>query len=52
MAHSMCADRVRTCSSLGNNFRNARFTYFDSDAGELVVDVGQRVVIQQAGGWQ
>ena len=50
--HSLCADRVTPCRFLGYAFRNGRFTYFVSERGELVVQNGPRVVVQQSGTWQ
>lgn len=50
-AHTMCADKVTPCRFLGYLFRSGRVTYFISDAGELVVRDGQKVVVREQGTW-
>lgn len=50
--HSMCADRVTPCRFLGYTFKNGTFTYFVSEGGELLVQDGRKVVLEQAGAWQ
>jgi hypothetical protein len=51
-AHSMCADKVTPGRFLGYVFRRGNFTYFVSDAGELIVRDGEKVIVQESGVWQ
>ena len=51
-AHTLCADKVTPCRFLGYVFRKGAYTYFVSDAGELVVRNGDKVLVQETGAWQ
>jgi len=51
-AHSMCADKVTPCRFLGYVFKSGTFTYFVSDAGELTVRDGAKLIVQESGSWQ
>lgn len=51
-AHTTCADGETPCRFLGYEFANGPVHYFVSDAGELVVSEGARVLLQEAGTWR
>lgn len=48
----MCADGVTPCRFLGYQFDNGRYRYFISDAGELVVSKGDKVLSTESGEWR
>lgn len=50
--HTTCADGVTPCRFLGYRFRNGAHTYFVSDAGELVVTRGGKVIVRERGEWR
>lgn len=51
-AHRMCADKVTPCRFLGYIFKSGAFTYFVSEGGELLVQDGKKVLVQESGAWQ
>jgi hypothetical protein len=51
-AHTTCADRVTPCRFLGYVFRNGPYSYFVTQAGELVVSKGDKALIEESGTWR
>lgn len=51
-AHTTCADGVTPCRFLGYVFDNGGYRYFVSDAGELLVRQGNKVLVQESGQWK
>ncbi len=50
--HTLCADGVTPCRFLGYIFKNGGITYFVSDAGQLTVSEGRKVLVQETGDWK
>jgi hypothetical protein len=51
-AHIACADGVTPCRFLGYIFRSGAYTYFVSQAGELVVSKGDKQLVRESGVWR
>jgi hypothetical protein len=51
-AHTTCADRVTPCRFLGYIFRSGAYSYFVSEAGDLVVSKGDKELVREAGAWR
>jgi hypothetical protein len=49
--HRLCQDRVTPCRFLGYEFFNGNTRYFVSEAGELTVSQGQRLLLREMGTW-
>jgi len=47
----MCADGVTPCHSLGYEFMNGNIRYFVSESGQLMVNQGDKVILNEAGTW-
>jgi hypothetical protein len=43
---------VTPCRFLGYIFRNRTYTYFVTQAGELVVSMGDKVLVEEFGVWR
>lgn len=51
-AHRLCEDKLTPCRFLGYVFKAGKYTYFVSEAGELLVQHGDKVIVQEVGQWQ
>lgn len=47
--HSLCADGVTPCRFVGYQFRNGTTTYLVTEDGELIVQDGGKVIIDEHG---
>jgi hypothetical protein len=50
--HLTCADGVSPCRLVGYVFASGEYRYFVSEAGELVVKQGTKVLVKETGKWQ
>ena len=51
-AHRLCEDKLTPCRFLGYVFKAGKYTYFVSEAGEVLVRDRDKVIIQEAGQWK
>jgi hypothetical protein len=47
----MCADGVTPCHSLGYKFTNGKVVYIVSEGGQLTINDGSKVLLEESGQW-